>query len=128
MKKSLTVILVLVLATLLAVAISTNAQAQNWGWKNAPTIDDVMNFLNGTGAYKDAVVEAKICAVSKGASVGFYVFYQGRTKPPGNWAWKKATTPDDVMNFINGTGAYKSPVKEAEICVVGLEYYVFYKK
>ena len=49
-----------------------------------------------------------------------------------NWGWKLATTPDDVMNFLNGTGAYKTPVKDAKICSVWkdnhLEFYVFYQK
>ena len=51
---------------------------------------------------------------------------------PSNWGWKKATDPDDVMNFLNGKGAYSTPVKKAQICAVWkgshIEFYVFYKK
>ena len=49
-----------------------------------------------------------------------------------SWGWKLATEPDDAMNFLNGTGAYQTPVKDAKICAVWkgthLEFYIFYHK
>ena len=45
--------------------------------------------------------------------------------------WKKATTPDDVLNFLNGTGSYQGSVTSPKICAVNkgnyIEFYVFYK-
>jgi hypothetical protein len=130
MKQAFRTKLIVLLTVLLAATLGVSAQ--EWGWKKATTVDDVYNFLNGTGAYKRAVAEAKICAVAKGEYLEFYVFYQGFVEPPGNWGWKKASTVDDVYNFLNGTGAYKAPIKRAEICSVNkgtyLEFYVFYKR
>ncbi|MGB7539433.1 MAG: hypothetical protein WBM17_12915 [Anaerolineales bacterium] len=105
----------------------------NWGWKKATDPDDVMNFLNGTGAYGNPVKAARICAVSRPAWNEFFAFYQsGTARTKGGWGWKLATDPDDVMKFINGTGPYRAPVKDALICAVSKgshdEYYVFYRK
>jgi hypothetical protein len=130
MKNAFRTRLVLLLTVLLMASLSISAQ--EWGWKKATTPDDVNNFLNGTGAYKRAIAEAKICAVNKGEYLEFYVFYRGFVEAPGKWGWKKATTPDDAYNFINGKAPYTAPVKKAEICSVNkgtyLEFYVFYQK
>jgi hypothetical protein len=50
--------------------------AGGWGWKLATEPDDAMNFLNGARAYQHPVKEAKICAVSKGSHLEFYIFYR----------------------------------------------------
>jgi hypothetical protein len=50
---------------------------------------------------------------------------------PSTWGWKLSTDPDDVMNFLNGKGAYKDPVKDARVTVMWRdtyeEFYIFYK-
>lgn len=47
------------------------------------------------------------------------------------WGWKKATDPDDVLNFINGQSGYKQPVKTFEVAAAAKEHYtefiVFYQ-
>ncbi len=105
-----------------------------WGWKLATDPDDVMNFLNGTGAYQRPVTAARIAAMEKEGHTEYYVFYQRvpGSPPITGWGWKKATDADDVMNFLNGTGAYQQPVKNCEICAVRkaahVEFYVFYTR
>lgn len=46
------------------------------------------------------------------------------------WGWKKASDPDDVINFLGGQGAYTHPVKASKVVGVwkktSTEYYVFY--
>ena len=104
----------------------------NWGWKLATSPDDVMNFLNGSGAYTVPVAEARIGAIWKGTHSRFYIFYR-RTSPPsgGGWAWKLATDPDDVRNFLSGSGSYAHPVRDAQIAAFRKgghnEFYVFYQ-
>jgi hypothetical protein len=105
----------------------------SWGWKLATSPDDVMNFLNGVGAYQAPVSAARICAMWKGNHPEFYVFYQ-RHQPPepaGGWGWKLATDPDDVQHFLCGSGSYAHPIKEAQIAAFWkenhCEFYVFYK-
>jgi len=78
----------------------------SWGWKLATSPDDVLNFLNGVGAYGTPVSAARICAMWKGNHAEFYVFYQRhRSAAPGRgWGWKLATDPEDVRCFLNGFG------------------------
>jgi hypothetical protein len=46
-----------------------------WGWKKATDPNDVKNFLNGEGAYKRPVKEAKVAGVWKKTYTEYYVFY-----------------------------------------------------
>jgi hypothetical protein len=108
------------------------SETGNWVWKKATDPDDVMNFLNGKGTYGHAVKAARICSISHSSWVEFFVFYQsGTARTKAGWGWKLATDADDVINFINGTGAYHSPLKDAWICSVtnvGHDgFYVFYR-
>ncbi|MFX1295273.1 MAG: C25 family cysteine peptidase [Promethearchaeota archaeon] len=111
----------------------TPSQPNKYGWKKSTDPNDVINFLNGSGAYQNPVKDAKICAVWKGNYAEFYVFYQRGTpsQPPNKYGWKKSTEPNDVINFLNSVGAYKNPVKDAEICAIQkvkyAEFYVFYQ-
>ena len=108
--------------------------SSNWGWKLATTPDDVMNFLNGTGAYQDPVGEARICLIWKVNHPEFYVFYRkaAADEPSGGWGWKLATTIDDAHNFVNGKGAYTRPVKDFKIAAMtqgpGMRFYIFYTR
>lgn len=47
------------------------------------------------------------------------------------WGWKKATDPDDVMNFLNSKAPYQQKIKEAEITAVNkgsyIEFIIFYR-
>lgn len=103
-----------------------------WGWKLATDPDDVINFLNGCGPYERPVKDAHVTAVWDGSRVTFHAFYQtgAAGQPPGSWGWKKATDPDDALSFLNGTGAYCQPVKEAKLASVRQgdqpEFYIFY--
>ena len=116
-----------VLVAVIALAASLS-EAADWGWKKSTTPDDVMNFLNGKPPYQGAKNVAKITAANKGSFIEFIVFYQsGGTS---GWGWKKSTTPDDAMNFLNGKPPYK-PLKVAEVASVntatGTQFYIFYK-
>ncbi len=86
-----------------------------WGWKSAQTPDDVMNFLNSSGGYQTSVIDAKISASEIGGRTEFTVFYKSgdQAVKKGGWRWKRSTTPGDMMNFLNGSGAYQYPVKRA---------------
>ena len=130
MRKKLISKFIILVTVFLTVSFCSNAQG--WGWKKATTVDDVHNFINGTGAYKKAVAEPKISAVNKGDNIEFYVFYKGYLNTTGNWGWKKSESVDDVHKFINGIAPYSGAVMKAEICSVNkgtyLEFYIFYKK
>ena len=109
------------------------AEETMWGWKLATSPDDAMDFLNGTGAYEQPVSAARICAIWKDDHAEFYVFYR-REELPGplaSWGWKLATDPDDVLHFLNGSGGYAHPVKNAQIAAFWrenhAEFYVFYQ-
>jgi hypothetical protein len=97
-----------------------------WGWKSAQTPDDVMNFLNSSAGYQMPVIAAKISASEIKGRTEFTVFYESGSQPTstGGWGWKRSTTPDDMMNFLNGTGAYKYPVKKALLCAVAKPGYI----
>ncbi len=105
-----------------------------WGWKLATTPDDVMNFLNGSGPYENPVSEARIGVIWKENHTEFYVFYRKQSPDGsgGGWAWKLATEPDDVHNFLNGFGSYLQPVKNAHIAALWKgshrEFYIFYQR
>lgn len=114
--------------------LGLGSQAGAWGWKSCPDQNDVMAFLNGTGSYQTPVKEARVCAYSKNNQKEFIVFYQHASSnlPKGKWQWKYASDPTDVMNLLNGTGAYKYPAAEAEVCALyhqnRPEFYVFYQQ
>lgn len=120
----------LIFAVLVFLAPAVNLYG--WGWKRASDPGDVMNFLNGTGAYKYPVKNVKISATYENGRVDFIVYYERQSfqQPKGKWGWKRSETPNDVLNFINGTGAYQYPVKEAIISAVWkdnhMDFYVFY--
>lgn len=50
--------------------------------------------------------------------------------PDTGWQWKQFQIPFDVMNFLNGTGPHKFPVKDARVTAVRkgrrFEFTVFY--
>ena len=52
--------------------------------------------------------------------------------PEKGWGQKRAISPDDVKDFLNGDGAYNQPVASAEIAAINKqafsEFYVFYKR
>lgn len=116
------------------VSTSLVAEVGAWGWKSSSNPDDVMNCINGTGAYQTPAKEVRICAYSKNNQKEFTVFYlnASATQPKGKWQWKYASDPNDVMNLLNGTGAYKYPATEAEVCALyyqnRVEFYVFYQQ
>lgn len=105
----------------------------SWGWKLATSPDDALNFLNGTGAYEQPVSAARIGAIWKDGHAEFYVFYRREVQPSPSlsWGWKLATEPDDVLNFLRGSGGYANPVKDAQIAAFWrenhAEFYVFYQ-
>lgn len=115
-------------------ACTPQPQETSWGWKRSTEPDDVMNFLNGTAPYTQPIIRAEITAVNKGSYIDFIVFYLAGENgdAAGGWGWKKATDPDDVMNFLSGTGAYDRPVASAEVVAVSMptytEFYVFYTR
>jgi hypothetical protein len=106
---------------------------ESWGWKLAKDAEDVGNFLNGMGPYKQPVIDARICGFSKGSKTEFHIFYQyGKGVIPSAWSWKLAKNSKDAKEFLNGDGAYRLPVKRAEIVATGtgksIRYYIFYQK
>ena len=121
-------------AGVVLLAIPFQAQAADWGWKRASDPTDVMNFLNAKAPYTQKITEAEITLIDNGTTLDFIIFYHTGSPlvPTGGWAWKKATTEDDVKNFLSGSGAYQTPVKKARVCAAWrrtyTEYYVFYRK
>jgi hypothetical protein len=115
-------------------AVPFKAQSADWGWKKTTDPTDVMNFLNAKAPYTQKIVDAEITLTDNGTFLEFIVFYHTGNVlvPTGGWAWKKATDPDDVKNFLSGQGAYQAPVKKARVCAAWrktyTEYYVFYIK
>lgn len=135
MKRENLVPLALVLCLgLILLSVPFQAQAADWGWKKATDPTDVMNFLNAKAPYTQKIVDAEITLTDNGSFLEFIVFYHTGNAliPTGGWAWKKATDPDDVKNFLSGQGAYQTPVKKARVCAAWrktyTEYYVFYIK
>lgn len=104
----------------------------NWGWKKSPTPDDALNFLNGKAPYLHSVANAEIAAFQTRASLEFFIFYAAASSnAPGRWGWKKSSDPDDVLNFLNGTGAYQHAVSTARVVGAGTVspvFYVFYQR
>lgn len=125
--------LFLLVSILVILIISKNLFSNDWVWKSSQTPEDVVNFLNGTGAYKYPAQKTKISAAWKNGNIEFTVVYKQEInqQPKGQWLWKKATNPTDVHNCLNGLGAYKTPVKDAHIVIVWKnsypEFYIFYK-
>lgn len=48
-----------------------------------------------------------------------------------SWGWKLATDIDDALNFLNGTGAYETPIRKARISAFWKdnhpEFYIYYQ-
>ncbi len=48
-----------------------------------------------------------------------------------SWGWKRATAPDDVMNFLNKKPPYTQNIKRAEITAVNkgtyIDFIIFYQ-
>jgi hypothetical protein len=112
---------------------SSSQPLNGWGWKLATDTDDVWNFLNGKGSYKQAVADARICGFGQGSHTEFYIFYRsGKTGVPNSWGWKLATDITDAKHFLNGDGTYDRPVVRAEIVTVktggGIQYYILYQQ
>ncbi len=109
-----------------------------WGQKKATQADDVMEFLNGAGPYPAPVRHMQIAATWVGDHHEFHVFYRdpapGQEPPPatGGWGWKLATTADDALQFLNGTGLYEHPVTAARIATAHRdhhdEHFIFYQR
>jgi hypothetical protein len=101
-----------------------SAQA-NWGWKRATSIDDMHNFLTGSGAYD----EPKEGAIGGLGTNEILMFYGAHRSGSGSWGWKLATSIDDAHEFLNGHGSYGAPVAEAKIFATGAgHYYIFYQR
>ncbi|WP_044398348.1 hypothetical protein [Lacinutrix sp. Hel_I_90] len=106
----------------------------NWGWKLATNLDDAKNFLNAESSYTRPVKLARIASIHKGSHTEYYIFYQFASAEDSisNFLWKKSFDPDDVMQFLNGTGEYGDRVKGYDICAVEnenrTEYIVFHNK
>lgn len=124
-------IIVIILGLFTIIGSATFAQ---WGWKLATDPSDVISFLNGTGAYDNPVSETRISMIWKGNHAEFYLFYrqQPTSGSAGGWGWKLAANPDDVHHFLNGTGGYTQPVKDAQIAAMWKgdhpEFYIFYQR
>jgi hypothetical protein len=107
--------------------------SSSWGWKRATEPNDMMNFLSTTEPYTQIIKRAEITAMDKGSYVDFIVFYQtgDSSDPQGGWGWKRATSPDDVMNFLNTTAPYTQIIKRADITAVDkgsyIDFIVFYQ-
>ncbi len=95
-------------------------QEPGWGWKRATSTDDLIDFVNGAGAYAVPVAEFRLSAARREGGVDFFVFYRRPTtgETPAPWGWKLATGVDDAHQFLNGTGAYQRPVHDAQIAAV----------
>lgn len=115
------VLLLIVLVMSLSAVGCDNATSGGWGWKRATSTDDLMNFLNGTGAYPAPVTDFRLNAISSAGGVEFFVYYRrgGAAEEPAPWGWKLATDVDDALAFLNGTDPYQAPVRDAQIGVVG---------
>src|SRR5579871_1344610 len=91
-----------------------------WGWKLAIDLDDVVQFLNGSGTHHRPIGDARICSLWKGNHTEYYIFYRCDRLPiaASAWGWKRATDPDDVCSFLSGSGRYRHPVKDAQIAAL----------
>lgn len=98
-----------------------DSESGRWGWKRATSTGDLMNFLNGTGAYSAPVTDVRLNAISGVGGLEFFVYYRrdGAAEAPAPWGWKLTTNVDDALAFLNGTDPYRAPVREAQIGVVG---------
>lgn len=103
-----------------------------WAFKVSYSAADVVSFLNGTGGYPAPVTHALICSLWSGSSNKFYVFYRrtGETVH-GTWSVREQSTPDAVLEFLNGTRG-DSPKGRAQIAAVhdgrAQRFYVFHKQ
>lgn len=43
--------------------------------------------------------------------------------PDTSWGWKRATTTDDMLNFLNSTAPYNQKIKRSEVTAVNKESY-----
>lgn len=96
-----------------------------WGWKRATEIDDMHRFINGQKPYKIP----KSATLTAWNAHDIIAFYRDDKVGSPKWGWKLATTPDNALNFLNGTGAYSVPVKQAQVFNTSdSEFYIFYRK
>lgn len=96
-----------------------------WAWKRATEIDDMHRFINGQKPYK-IPKSATLSAWNIHEIVAFY--RDDKTGSP-KWGWKLATTPDEALAFLNGTGVYEVPVKHAQVFSTSdSEFYIFYRR
>lgn len=103
-----------------------------WGWKLATSVEDVVTYLNMR--FQDArhISKAMIATVRKPSRTESYVFYQKAKLHHGGdvWTLESFSSPDEVMNFLNGEPGYPDPVREGKL-VSGVHdhngntYYVF---
>lgn len=97
----------------------------SWGWKRSTSVKDMFNYLNGTGPYSGA----KAGTIGGLSAREILMFYRGDIKARPGWGWKLATTIEDAYNFLNGKGAYKSPVRRARIFATDKgALYIFYRR
>ena len=92
--------------------------------------DDVVNFLNHKNSLEP--IQAKVTATWNGINVRFEVCYRYGTAEPfeGIWEWKRSSTPEDVLKFLNGTSPYDTPLDRAMVAAVwrgSPDFYVFYQ-
>lgn len=89
-----------------------------WESKQLETPDEVMQFLNGEGAYQDPVGDARITLVYSGSKMTFTVYYtlEPSDRRFGQWAWKRSPSREDVCNFLNSEASYRTAVTDAEAC------------
>jgi len=107
-----------------------------WGWKKSTSPDDVLDFINSRGAYRQAVTDFEITAGDKGNYTEFIVFYKtaGRlqAEQPAAWGWKKALNLEDAHGFLNGREPYRQKINSAKMAAAHknthTEYYIFYRR
>ncbi len=125
--------LIIVVVIFVVTGCEEPSQETSWGWKRATAPDDVMNFLNKKPPYTQNIKRAEITAVNKGAYIDFIAFYQSDQNGDEieSWGWKRATAPDDVMNFLNKKPPYTQNIKRAEITAVNkgayIDFIIFYQ-
>jgi hypothetical protein len=101
------------------------SSSASWGWKRSTSVGDMHDFLDGSGSYSSAK-EGTIGGLN---SSEILMFYRGDIDGEPGWGWKLAPTTDDAYDFLNGIGAYDTPVQEAKIfgSTTG-DFYIFYKR
>jgi hypothetical protein len=117
---------------------SDETASAEWAFKHVADSKDARNFVNGAKPYKQAAKNATFCFLNKDTKPELYIFYQqGTAEKQRIWSLRRKliTTPEEVSDFLNGTGDYNHspPVKDAAFSVVQNmtgknEFYVFYQE